>query len=115
MFSTPTLKPFDLAGQTPAAANRHQLPVIVETDAPAEEQIELARPCRSVKRPGVLEEERPLLRKAQVEAREIDLLRVDLDLREVGVVGEVQVQARRDAELGVEAEVAIEVGRPLPA
>ena len=57
----------------------------------------------------VLEEEWTLFREAQVEAREVDLLRVDLDLGEVGVVGGVQVQARRDAELGVEAEVAVQI------
>ncbi len=43
---------------------------------------------------GVLEEERPFLGKEQVEAVEIDLLLVDLDLREVGVDGGVEREAR---------------------
>ena len=98
-----------LAGQAPAAANRHQVPVIVKADATAEEQIDFLFLAHG-EETGVLQEERTLLRKAQVETREIDLLGIDLDLREVGVVGEVEVQAGRDAELGVGADAAIEVG-----
>jgi hypothetical protein len=45
---------------------------------------------RPRRRARVLEEERPLLRKEQVEAVEVDLLLVDLDLREVGVDGGVE-------------------------
>ena len=44
---------------------------------------------------GVLEEEIALLGKEQAEARQVDLLLVDFDLREVGVVGDVEVQCRR--------------------
>ena len=50
----------------------------------------------------VLEEELALLREEQAEAREVDLLLVGFDLREVGVVGEVGRQALRDAALRVE-------------
>ena len=44
----------------------------------------------------VLEEELALLRKEQAEAREVDLLLVGFDLREVGVVGEVGRQVLRE-------------------
>ena len=100
MFTPPRL-----AGQTRAAANRQQRAVVADADAAAEEQIDLTRaPDRE--QPAVLEEERPLLREQQVEARQVDLLFVDFDLREVGVVGEVERRARRDADLGVDAPVA---------
>ena len=87
------LKPFDLAAQAPAAFDRHERAVLVEADAAAEEQVELLS-LADREQPRVLEEERALFRKAQVEAREVDLLRVDFDLREVGVVGGIEVQAR---------------------
>ena len=76
-----------LAAQAAAALDRHEQSVLVQADAAAEEQIELvALPDRE--QTGVLQEERPLLGKSQIEAREVDLLRVDLDLGEVGVVGQ---------------------------
>ena len=92
-----------LAAQPRAAPNRHQRAVVVDADAPAEEQIDVA---------GLADREQPAFSrkngrfsgKTQVEARQVDLLLVHLDLREVGVVGEIEVQARRDAELGVDAE-----------
>ena len=56
-----------------------------------------------------LEEELALLRKEQVESRQVHLLLVDLDLREVGVVGEVGGEALGDAVLHVDADVAVEV------
>ena len=100
----------DLAGQTAARHDWNEQTVLVQADAAAEEQIELIA-LADRKEPGVLEEERPLLGEAEVEAGEVDLLRVHLDLREVGVVGDIQVQARRHAELRVEAQIAVEVGR----
>ena len=77
----------DLAAQAAAAPDRHEQSVLVEADAAAEEQIELVA-LADREQAGVLQEERPLLGKAQIEAREVDLLRVDLDLREIGVVGQ---------------------------
>ena len=51
--------------------------------------------------PGVLQEERTLLRERDAEAGQIGLDLVDLDLREVRVVREVQRQPLRDLDLGV--------------
>ena len=86
-----------LARQTRAADDRQQRAVVADADAAAEEQIDLpGAPDRE--QPAVLEEERPLLREQQVEAGQVDLLFVDFDLREVGVVGEVESRARRDAD-----------------
>ena len=71
-----------------------------------------------------LQEELALLREEQAEAREVDLLVVVFDLREVGAIGEVRGQAARDAVLHVHAGVAVQVGleasgprrgRPWPA
>src|SRR4030095_8709787 len=59
----------------------------------------------------VLEKERALFRKAQVESRKVDLLGIDLDLGEVGVVGQIEVEARRQPDLGVAADVPIQFGR----
>ena len=56
-----------------------------------------------LKTPGVLEEERPLLRKQQREARQVDLARVDLCLAEVRVDGAGQLQAGRDVVEEIEA------------
>ena len=54
-------------------------------------------PLREIEHAAPFEEEVALLGKEQAEAREVDLLLVDLDLREVGVDGEVggQVRGRR--------------------
>ena len=109
MFSTPTLKPLALP--------LRRAPPRIGTSGPSS-----SRPMRRLKKrssssplptvnsPEFSRKNGRFSGKAQVEAREIDLLRVDFDLREVGVVGHVEVQARRDAELRVEAEVAVEVG-----
>ena len=51
-----------------------------------------------------LEKEVALLGKEQTEARQVDLLLVDLDLREVGVDGEVGGDVLRDAVLQVAAD-----------
>src|SRR5262249_22540612 len=59
--------------------------------------------------PAILEKELALLGKEETEAREIDLLLVGLDLREVGVVGEVGRQVLREAVLHVDADVTRDV------
>ena len=96
----------DFSGEPPAGADWHQVTVIVEPDAPAEEEINLLA-LANAKEVGVLLKERPLLRKAQVETCQVDLLVVDFDLREIGVVGRVEVQAGRHAKFRVEPEVAV--------
>ena len=58
--------------------------------------------------PGVLEKERALFWQEQVEPVEVDLLVVDFDLREVGVVRRIKGEARRDAVLHVDTGVAQE-------
>ena len=50
--------------------------------------------AREVEHAAAFEEEVALLGKEQVEARQVDLLLVDLDLREVGVDGEVGGEVR---------------------
>jgi hypothetical protein len=61
---------------------------------------------------GVFEEEVPLFGKEQVKPRQVDLLLVGLDLREIGVEREVPRETRCDAVLHVEAGIEIApVGR----
>ena len=74
--------------------------------APAEEEIDLAGPADREEAP-VLEEERPLLGKQQVEPRQVDLLFVHFHLREVGVVGQIERRARGDADLAVDSPVPV--------
>ena len=59
-----------------------------------------------LKSPGVLEEELALLRKEQAEARQVHLLLVGFDLREVGVVGEVRRSVLGDGIPRVDADLA---------
>ena len=80
-----------------------------DPDPPAEEELDLALVAHG-EEAGVLEEERPLLGKEKIEAVEVDLLIVDLHLREVGVDRAVERQARRHVVLDVEARIAEEVG-----
>ena len=93
----------DLAGEPSAGAQRHLAPA-VEADAAAEEQIR--RVAAAGREPGAgaageredaeaLEKEVALLGEEQVEARQVDLLLVDFDLREVGVDGQVRGQVLR--------------------
>ncbi len=79
-----------------------------QADAAREEQIDLLR-VAELERRRVLEEERPLLGEEQIEARQVDLLLVGLDLREVGVDGDVERQVRPDSPLHVEADVAVAI------
>src|SRR5262249_41981790 len=76
-----------LSDELHPAADRHLTPV-EEADAPGEERDERlveADPAREVELVRPLEEEAPLLRKEEGEARQVDLPRVDLRLGEVGV------------------------------
>ena len=89
----------------PPPPDRDPLSVVANPDPPAEEQLELARlPHRE--QPRVLQEERPLLGEEQVEPVEVDLLVVHLDLREVGVVRQIEGEARGDAVLQVRPHVS---------
>ena len=65
-----------------------------------------ARPAREGEDALALEKEVALLGKEQVEPRQVDLLLVLFDLREIGVVREVGGQALGDAVLHVDADVA---------
>ena len=128
MFSAPTEYGPDAAGQPRAGEDRNRVAGVRQADVPAEEQAHVLRRVLRGRRPppppppgvaaaaeledaGVLEEEVALLGKEQAEARQVDLLLVGLDLREVGVDREVQRQARRHAVLHVEPGVEIAVGR----
>ena len=101
----PDVEVSGLARHAAAPQDRDGLAVVGEADAPAEEQLHLARVAHR-EEPGVLEEERALLGKEQVEAIEVHLLVVDLDLGEVGVDGAVDREARRDGVLQVAPDVA---------
>src|SRR5204862_7085878 len=62
---------------------------------------------RHVEDTGAFQEERPLLREEQLEAREVDLARIDLRLREVRVDGERCGQAGGDGLEDVPAELGL--------
>jgi hypothetical protein len=105
-----------LATETRAGSDRHEIAVFIESDAAAEKEIEVAAAATATaaarangKEPGILEEERPLLGKADIEATEVDLLGVDFDLSKVGVVRHIQVQAAGHAEFRVDTEVAVHI------
>ena len=111
-----------LAGQ-PAAAENGNDPSVLQPDAAAvEERRRIARSgyavarqdargpeaaAREVEDAAPLEKELPLLREEQVEAGEVHLLLVHLDLGEVGVVGEVRGEAPGDAVFQVDAHLAV--------
>ena len=116
-------EPAEASGQASASRNgrRH---AVLQADAPAEEeQRGLVRgaasafttaacpDARKLEEPLAFEEEVATLGEELAEAGEVHLLLVFLHLGEVGVVGEVERQASRDAVLGVDAEVALEVVR----
>src|SRR5262249_34022939 len=85
---------------------------VQEPDRAAEEGNQLgilAPQAGNVVHPGALEEERPLLREEELEAREVDLARVHLRLREIGVDGQGRRQAGRDALEDVEAGLELPV------
>ena len=109
----------NLAGQAATGLDRNH-PVGVQPDPPAVEHRRRIRGLRrahlragatagEIEHAAALEKEVTLLGKEQAESREVDLLLVDLHLREVGVDGEVGGQVRRDAVLHIAANIAIEV------
>ena len=85
MQSKPRLLRPALPDRRRAAEDRDRLTVRPDADAAAEEELDLLGDADR-EQAGVLEEEGPLLGKEEVEAVEVDLLLVDLDLGEVGVV-----------------------------
>ena len=100
------------AGQPRAREDRNRVAGVRQADAPAEEQPHVLRrvlppaaaaasataaataAAAELEDAGVLEEEVALLGKEQAEARQVDLLLVGFDLREVGVDGEVPGRGR---------------------
>ena len=97
------------AAQSSAGTERRNASA-VETDPPAEKEIGRhaaagaeagARASGKRERAEVLQEEIPLLGKEQVEPREVHLLLVDLDLREVGVGRDVDGQVLCHAVLEI--------------
>jgi hypothetical protein len=97
------------SGEPAAADDRNRAAIGSNADGPAEEHVGLAVDAHG-EEAGVLEKERPLLGKEQIESIEVDLLFVNLDLREIGVVGRIERQARRHAVLQIDADVA-QLGR----
>ena len=89
-----------------AAEDGHRCAPGPDPDPAAEEEVHRT-PLSHGEVAGVLEEEGPLLGEEEVEPGEVDLLVVHLHLGEVGVVGEVHVEARGDADLGVHAEIGV--------
>ena len=111
--------PSDAARCASTGNDRYRLPVI-EADAPAVKQDRHIAPCRREaagrnaakgKQSLVLEKELALLREEHAEPRQVDLLLVGLDLRKVGVVGEVRGEILRQPVLRVEPDVPGEIVR----
>ncbi len=103
----------DAAGEPAASVDRHLEP-LVQPYLPAVEQDRRVADARELARPGlaaegedalVLEEELALLGEVEAEPGEVDLLLVGLDLREVGVHGQIRHQVLGDAVLDVEPRV----------
>ena len=103
MSRRPTLKPPSLPDRRAPPAIGTTSPGGPDPDPAREEEVHLSRRAER-EQARVLEEERPLLRVEEAEAVEVHLLLVDLDLREVGVDGGVEGEARRDAPLQVAAD-----------
>ena len=117
----------DAAGQARAGEQRNGIAGRRQADLPAEEEDHVLRrvlaPAATAAATAtgvagaeledarVLEEEVALLGEEQAEARQVDLLLVGFDLREVGVDREVPRQPGRDAVLHVEAGVVVLVER----
>ena len=125
MFSAPTDQPPTRPVRRDAGQQRNRIAGRRQADLAAEEEDHVLRrvlaPAAAtaaatttagvaraeLEHAGVLEEEVALLGEEQVEARQVDLLLVGFDLREVGVDGEVPRQPRGHAVLHVEARVVI--------
>ena len=109
----------DASRHATAAENGH-FPIVSESDSATVEKhgdVRVARRRRTSRvvaereDPLVLQEEVALLGKEQAEPREVDLLLVGFDLREVSVVGEVGREIRRDAVLRIHADVGAGIVR----
>ena len=107
MFISADAELADLAGEAAAGIDRDDA-AAVQADAPAVEQRRRAvavpllpsgAAAAEVEDAAPFEEEVALLREEEAEARQVDLLLVDLDLREVGVDRDVRRQIGRDAVL----------------
>ena len=86
------------------ANDRNLLPAVADADPSTEEDLDLPGETDR-EETGVLQEERPLLRKKEVEAVQVDLLLIDLHLGKVGVEGQFHRQAGCHAVLEVSANV----------
>ena len=107
----------DASGQSSPAQDRHGLPEGVDADAAGEEQIDRLR-SPGGEDPGILEEERPLFGKEQRKPREVGALLIDLDLREIGVVREIECETGGYAVLDLAPELSaapsLRVNRVVP-
>src|SRR5262249_37540200 len=92
------------SGETSAGANGHRTAGRIDADASREKQIDQLRRSRR-EHPGIFEKEGTFLGEEEREPREVRALLVDLHLREVRVVGEIERQTRRHPELGVCAKL----------
>jgi len=95
-----------LAGDLAAHGNRDGRPRFREADVARVRELERRRAevqqaHAHAQRVGVLDEELPLLREEQAEAREVHLLRVHLGLREVGAHREIGGECRGGLPLEV--------------
>ena len=109
----------ELARHPGAAPDRHRLIAADPDPAAEEEDRHAARRPESPGRGGALgslrgaegedalpfEKELALLRKEEAEPGQVDLLGIRLDLREVGVPGQVGGEPAGDSDLGVHADV----------
>ena len=121
------------AGQTRATENRNRFASVAQPDAPAEEQDRVLRGVLSssadipadaesaaeatasgvpgilgeLEDAGILQKEIALFGEEEAEAREIHLLLIDFDLREIRVDRKVPRQAARHAVLHVEPGVEV--------
>ena len=97
------------AGEASAGDDRHRLPV-AQSDPPAEKHDRHRRGAGAdpglpaeIENALTLEKEIALLRVEHIEAREIDLLQILFDLREIGVHGQVGRECARKAVLEIKA------------
>ncbi len=97
------------ARQAKAGVDRNLVPVVADADSAAEKEFDFLSNT-DIKLAGVLEEEGPLLREEQAKTIEVDLLFVDFDLSEVGIVGSIKCEARRQRVLDIEAELFVVMG-----
>ena len=99
-----------LARDAGAAQHGDLLPVLRQSDGPAEEQERrghavLLGPFAEPEDVGALEKELPLLREEEAVGRQVELLLVGLDLGEIGVDRQVGGHVRRQPVLQIDARV----------